>query len=218
MRAIAAMDPHRTIGNKGKIPWYLPEDFKWFKKKTLETKKMVMGRETFQSIGALKGRLTYVLTTDTKLLSIPPTDAIQYINLDFLKTNPSYDIWVCGGVKTYMLLLPLCTEVFMTHVIEEYDGDAYMPYFEDKFPNQEVIQETKEFWIVRYWKPYYTPKPSISPKVNQARADCLNGKCLQDNPYDEIIEYPKWAMWKTGYVEQICLMKRQNDEQPLPND
>jgi dihydrofolate reductase len=31
---IAAMARNRVIGNEGKIPWYLPEDFKHFKATT----------------------------------------------------------------------------------------------------------------------------------------------------------------------------------------
>ena len=31
-KAIAAMSLNRVIGAGGKIPWHLPEDFKWFKK------------------------------------------------------------------------------------------------------------------------------------------------------------------------------------------
>ena len=34
-KAIAAMSLNRVIGADGKIPWHLPEDFKWFKKMTM---------------------------------------------------------------------------------------------------------------------------------------------------------------------------------------
>ena len=34
LRAIAAMSLNRVIGKDGKIPWHIPEDFKWFKKTT----------------------------------------------------------------------------------------------------------------------------------------------------------------------------------------
>ena len=34
MKAIAAMSLNRVIGVNGKIPWHLPEDFKWFKQLT----------------------------------------------------------------------------------------------------------------------------------------------------------------------------------------
>ena len=51
-KAIAAMSLNRVIGADGKIPWYLPEDFKWFKKMTLGN-VVVMGRKTFEGLGLL---------------------------------------------------------------------------------------------------------------------------------------------------------------------
>ncbi len=152
MKAIAAMDLNRVIGNKGQIPWHFPEDFKWFKQKTLESGKMVMGRETFKSVGALPKRFTYVLTNDPVLLALPPFTAYQYVGLDFFNNSSFDDLWVCGGAAIYKLLLPRCSEVFMTHVLDSYEGDVQMPDFEDSFQHSEIVRETKDFWIVRYWK------------------------------------------------------------------
>ena len=61
-KAIAAMSENRVIGNGNKIPWHLPEDFKWFKKMT--TGNVVdIGRKTFDSIGKpLPTRDTIVLS------------------------------------------------------------------------------------------------------------------------------------------------------------
>ena len=61
-KAIAAMSENRVIGAGNKIPWHLPEDFKWFKKMTTGN-VIVMGRKTFESIGKpLPNRETIVLT------------------------------------------------------------------------------------------------------------------------------------------------------------
>jgi len=61
-KAIAAMSLNRVIGADGKIPWHLPEDFKWFKKMTLGN-IIVMGRKTFESLGRpLPSRKNLVLT------------------------------------------------------------------------------------------------------------------------------------------------------------
>lgn len=61
-KAIAAMSANRVIGNGNKIPWHLPEDFKWFKKMTTGN-VVVMGRKTFESIGRpLPNRKSLILT------------------------------------------------------------------------------------------------------------------------------------------------------------
>src|SRR6266436_5486949 len=65
LKAIAAMSLNRVIGADGKIPWHLPEDFKWFKKMTTG-QVIVMGRKTYESIGKpLPNRTTLVLTRST---------------------------------------------------------------------------------------------------------------------------------------------------------
>lgn len=61
-KAIAAMSENRVIGNGNKIPWHLPEDFKWFKKVTTGN-VVVMGRKTFESLGKpLPSRTNVILT------------------------------------------------------------------------------------------------------------------------------------------------------------
>jgi dihydrofolate reductase len=61
-KAIAAMSENRVIGKDGKIPWHLPDDFKWFKKMTLGN-VTVMGRKTFEGIGKpLTNRTNLILT------------------------------------------------------------------------------------------------------------------------------------------------------------
>src|ERR1041384_8375655 len=62
MKAIAAMSENRVIGNGNKIPWHIPEDFKWFKKMTTGN-VVVMGRKTFESLGKpLPNRTNLILT------------------------------------------------------------------------------------------------------------------------------------------------------------
>ena len=61
-KAIAAMSLNRVIGADGKIPWHLPEDFKWFRKMTMGN-VVVMGRKTFESLGRpLPNRKNMILT------------------------------------------------------------------------------------------------------------------------------------------------------------
>ena len=56
------MSLNRVIGSDNRIPWHLPEDFKWFKKLT-SGNVVVMGRKTFESLGKpLSHRLNVILT------------------------------------------------------------------------------------------------------------------------------------------------------------
>jgi dihydrofolate reductase len=67
-KAIAAMSLNRVIGAGNKIPWHLPEDFKWFKQTTMGN-VVVMGRKTFESLGKpLPNRKNLILTRHPQTL------------------------------------------------------------------------------------------------------------------------------------------------------
>jgi dihydrofolate reductase len=145
------MAGNRVIGNGTKIPWHLPDDFKWFKKTTMGG-KLLMGRSTFDSIGKpLPGRFTYVLTKDKrKLWQTSATDTHVYTDVAGVYAIPSSKLWVCGGAKVYEQFLPQCSEVYVTHVIGDFEGNVFMPPFEHMFPRQKIIMEHKDFWVVKH--------------------------------------------------------------------
>jgi dihydrofolate reductase len=157
MKAIAAMSLNRVIGNKGEIPWRIPDDLKYFRKVTTDRENgrhLIMGHTTFQQVGVLPERFIYVLTNDLNKRSLSPRNTHRYVNYDDLTSLPVpwNNIWVCGGSQIYNLFLPQCNAVYLTIVFDEYEGDTFMPEFEDKFPNQEIIKEAKNYWTVRYWR------------------------------------------------------------------
>ena len=59
---VMAMDRNRLIGKDGGLPWHLPSELQYFKSVTMG-KPIVMGRNTFESIGRLlPGRCNIVVT------------------------------------------------------------------------------------------------------------------------------------------------------------
>ncbi len=149
MKAIAAMASNRVIGNHGKIPWHLPADFRWFKQNTLG-QIVVMGRKTFESIGRpLPGRQTIVLSRTLPQSSAVPVASSVEALLPMVEDDPR-EIWVAGGAEVYTLLLPHCSDLFMTHVKQEVSGDALFPLFENRFVRLGEVEDTPEFTIVHY--------------------------------------------------------------------
>ena len=66
------MSLNRAIGVDGKIPWHLPEDFKWFKQLTTGG-IVLMGRKTFLSLPKpLPNRTNVVFTRAPRLLARDP--------------------------------------------------------------------------------------------------------------------------------------------------
>ena len=174
--AIAAMSLNRVIGNGSKIPWHLPEDFKWFKQVTMG-QVLVMGRKTFESIGRpLPGRETIVLTRGA--WSHPDVTVVHDLNelMEWstrsvrspgfsqsvgAQENPEpakagtpneerRTVFIAGGAEIYRQALPLCGELLLTLVKREVAGDVFFPPFEEQFELVEKIRETPEFDILRY--------------------------------------------------------------------
>src|SRR5437588_6029512 len=132
-QAIAAMAENRVIGAGNKIPWRLPEDFKWFKQMTTG-QVIVMGRKTFESIGKpLPNRTTIVLTRSSKSIA----GAEVMADLDQLAAAlPRFagrQVFICGGAEVYQQALPLCSDLYLTLVKRNVEGDVFFPAFETQF-------------------------------------------------------------------------------------
>src|SRR5258707_4394005 len=124
-KAIAAMSENRVIGQGNKIPWHLPEDFKWFKQMTTG-QVIVMGRKTFESIGkALPNRTTIVLTRSPQ----PIQGAEIMGSLDQLAAAmprlEGRQVFICGGAQVYQHALPLCSDLYLTLVKRVAEGDVF---------------------------------------------------------------------------------------------
>jgi dihydrofolate reductase len=146
-KAIAAMSENRVIGNGNKIPWHLPEDFKWFKLMTIG-QVVVMGRKTFESIGKpLPDRTTIVLSrTNFHYPGVETISDISQIDLD----GETRDVFICGGAQIYEKTLPLCSDLYLTLVKRVVDGDAFFPAFEHQFDLLATVRDTAEFKIQHY--------------------------------------------------------------------
>lgn len=127
---IAAYGKNRLIGNKGKIPWHLPNDFKWFKKHSLG-KPVVMGRKTYESIGRLlPGRANIILSRDSGY-KVPgafhaqSTEQALEIAKEQAKKLNTNEIIIGGGGHVYREFLPLADKLILTEVDIETDGDAF---------------------------------------------------------------------------------------------
>jgi len=59
-------------------------------------------------------------------------------------------VFICGGAQIYQQALPLCSELLLTLVKRDVEGDAFFPRFEDQFELTEEIRDTPEFKILRY--------------------------------------------------------------------
>ncbi len=132
---IVAIGPNNLIGNGNNLPWYYPEDLKYFKKVTLNH-SVFMGYNTYLSIvdrigKALPNRKNYVLTYEETLSG----GGIPIHSIDELPNDE--EIFVIGGKMIYEMMLPYCDKLYITHINKEYKGDVFFP--EINYENYHLI-------------------------------------------------------------------------------
>lgn len=147
LKAIAAMSENRVIGNGNKIPWHLPQDYKWFKKMTTG-QIIVMGRKTFASIGQpLPNRTTIILSrTNFQYPGVQTISDLGQLDLE----NEQRELFICGGAQIYEQALPLCSDLYLTRVKRVVQGDTFFPPFEKDFTLTEEILDCPDFKILHY--------------------------------------------------------------------
>ena len=148
-QAIAAMSENRVIGIQNRIPWHIPEDFKWFKKRTMG-QILIMGRKTYESIGrSLPGRETVILSrSGYEVPGLRTFGDIQDL-MEFIKGDERIP-FICGGSEIYRQTLELCSDLYLTQVKGSFEGDAFFPEFESFFQNPEAVFSYEKFTVLHY--------------------------------------------------------------------
>ncbi|ART79940.1 type 3 dihydrofolate reductase [Oceanisphaera avium] len=124
---IVAMTRNGVIGKDNAMPWHLPADLAYFKQTTLG-KPIVMGRNTFNSIGrALPGRRNIIVSqsltdapTGTEVVSSPAA-ALALV-------KDEAEVMVMGGGQLYQAFLSLSQRLYLTLIEADVQGDTYFPF------------------------------------------------------------------------------------------
>ena len=145
------MARNRVIGRAGAIPWRISDELRWFKQ-TTTGHAVLMGRKTFDSLGKpLPNRRNLVITRGpaiavegvTTIRDLNGFDPAEY-------AAPDTDVFVIGGAEIYAQLLPRCTELLLTVLPHDVEGDTVFPEFESMFEFREVVFTHPEFEVRKY--------------------------------------------------------------------
>ena len=116
-----------VIGDRGTLPWHLPEDLARFKALTMGA-TVVMGRATWESLPAsvrpLPGRRNVVLTRQPAWEA--PGATVARSLAEALDTAPG-DVWVIGGASVYQAALAHADRLEVTELEDDFDGDVGAP-------------------------------------------------------------------------------------------
>ncbi|MEE9446775.1 MAG: dihydrofolate reductase [Arenicellales bacterium] len=114
--AIAAMNKDRIIGLNNAIPWHYSEDFKRFKRVTLNS-TIIMGRKTWESLGkkALPKRRNIVISRS----KVADIESYTSINEALNQIEADEPIWFIGGGQIYQAALGYCNLLDITTVSDD---------------------------------------------------------------------------------------------------
>jgi dihydrofolate reductase len=132
---IVAAAENGVIGRNNALPWYLPEDLRYFKRVTMG-KPIIMGRKTFTSIGKpLPGRTNIVITRNPLFLAEGITVASSWaaaleLAQQLAVVDDTEEAVVIGGAEIYQAALPFADRLYFTEVHASVEGDAVLPAIE----------------------------------------------------------------------------------------
>ena len=155
---IAAVSDNACIGKQNQMPWHIPEDFAFFKAYTLH-KPVIMGRKTWESLPKkpLPERRNIVVSKQENWHPEKEVEVFSDLHQALANLADEEEIIIMGGAQIYTQALDLATDLRLTEVHLQVDGDAFFPPFsqqEWREINRETHQSSKgiAFDFVHYQK------------------------------------------------------------------
>jgi len=131
LNAVVAVAQNGVIGKGSTLPWKLRSDLQRFKRITMGH-ALIMGRKTYESIGRpLPGRQTIVLSRSKEThfdgveVAMTLDEALAMVRKDTLA-------FVVGGAEIYRLAMPRIKHLYLTRILADVDGDAFMDSIDEK--------------------------------------------------------------------------------------
>lgn len=151
---IAAMAANRVIGQDNDIPWHIPGEQQRFKEITWGH-VLVMGRKTYESIGRpLPGRRNIVITRNKAYLA-PGCEVADSLEKALALCKDVEKVFIIGGAQLYSLGLDRATEIMLTVLDREVDGDVFFPKFDENqyvVVHSEQVSEPESYTVLFYRK------------------------------------------------------------------
>lgn len=146
---IVAVDNLFGIGCCNAMPWgRIKEDMAFFRETTIN-KVVIMGRNTYMSIGGepLKNRTNIVLTTQDSFEDKKVNDKTLLIHknsleeaFEYTKENGESEVFIMGGAKVYRDTIENANTIYITHIAKNYDCDCHFPKFDETLFLKEEIK------------------------------------------------------------------------------
>ena len=155
---IAAVGNHNAIGANNSLLWHIPEDMAHFRKYTMG-KPVIMGRKTFESIGArpLPGRENIVVTSSD--ICYTGVCTVNTIDRALSIASAYNESVVIGGQTLYEQTIGIADKLVISHVDMDCDADVFFP------PIDLSVWKVNKTTTVNSSLPFTTERKAIGSSV-----------------------------------------------------
>lgn len=192
---IAAVAANGVIGNKGKLPWNIPEEMAHFKA-TTEGHAVLMGYNTYLSLkGPLRNRYNMVLSHNKRnIFEAAVVDSIG-LAIATAEQKRHSKLFIIGGAETYKAAMPFADKMIISHLVEEYKGDRYFSR-----PNWYRVSNTMyDGFAVAEYVPYASDwRYRVNVELEELKGNMRRLNCMIIS--DKFLDLP---------AKQQVLLKRQ---------
>ncbi len=139
---IAAIGLNNELGKDNDLIWYLPADLKRFKKVT-SGHSIIMGRNTFESIGKpLPNRRSIIITRNTSYKK-EGCDVVHSLEEAINLIKDQKNAFIIGGAQIYKEAIEkqLVDQLDITKVHQNFEADVFFPTI-DQSVWEEISEET----------------------------------------------------------------------------
>lgn len=125
---IAAIANNNALGKDNDLIWHLPADLQRFKKVT-SGHHIIMGRNTYESIGKPLPNRTSVIITRNKAYSVPGCLVVHSLQEALEVAKADSQVFIIGGAQIYKeaMATNLVDQLDITRVYGQFDADAFFP-------------------------------------------------------------------------------------------
>jgi dihydrofolate reductase len=141
---IAAIAKNNALGKDNDLIWYLPADLKRFKKVTTGH-YILMGRNTFESIGKPLPNRTTIIITRNKNYSKEGCLIAGSLEEAIKLAKEEAQLFIIGGAQIYKEVISknLADQLDITLVHSEFEADVFFPEIDAKVWKEAVREDFK---------------------------------------------------------------------------
>lgn len=142
---IAAVSENDVIGREGDLPWHLPADLRFFKRKTVGH-TLIMGRKTFDTVGKPLPRRRSIVLSRQEDYSPLGVEVVSSLEAALELAGDEEEVFIAGGAWVYREAMAVADRLYITRVHGEVEGDTFFPAIDPSVWNlvEEVRHEANE--------------------------------------------------------------------------